>query len=244
MGTRYLRSRKRWRRFSPWVAVRELRSEPIPLTSPAPTARRFFCSIPKPERLRCRSNFVTIRPTLLGAPRKRSTDRGAPSSNWRPAPAKLTSRRRLPGHGSVLFAAAIRCKIMPVPESPLSMREAANALNVSLRFFQGFLASMPPCHLQAGRRKLFDDVSINTIKMEMKRRAQEKCRTPSSPLPRAARRIGASAAQSTESQLTDLLRRLPNRKPKSGLPSGRPTPNASSLADRSAKPLTFSGAAE
>ena len=39
------------------------------------------------------------------------------------------------------------------------MKEAADALNVSLRFLQGFLATIPPCHLQAGRRKLFDDAS-------------------------------------------------------------------------------------
>jgi hypothetical protein len=57
-----------------------------------------------------------------------------------------------------------RPKRVRAPGSPLSMDEAAAALNVSRRFLQEFIKQIPPCHLQAGRRKLFDEASIAVMR--------------------------------------------------------------------------------
>ena len=123
------------------------------------------------------------------------------------------------------------------------MREAANALNVSLRFFQGFLATMPPCHLQAGRRKLFDHASIDTIKLEMKRRAREKCRTPlKAPAPG---RSPYWRVRGTESRISmgRSTQETSKSEAQKWLAKWKADAKRESLADRSAKPLTFAGAA-
>jgi hypothetical protein len=59
-----------------------------------------------------------------------------------------------------------------VKAGPLSMVEAA-ALVVSPRWLQDFLKTIPPCWLQCGRKKLFDDAALHAIREAM------RCRIPS-----------------------------------------------------------------
>jgi hypothetical protein len=46
----------------------------------------------------------------------------------------------------------------------LTMDETANELRVSRRWLQDFLKSAPPCWLEAGRKKLFDERAIAEIR--------------------------------------------------------------------------------
>ena len=85
---------------------------------------------------------------------------------------------------------------------PLTMNEAAQELGVSRRWLQDFLPTIPPCWLQAGRKKLFDEKAMDAIREAMRVK-------PVAPLRRAAwpaRRLGSSAAPSAESQLIEALR--------------------------------------
>ena len=51
-----------------------------------------------------------------------------------------------------------------VSARPLTMEEAAAFFSVSRRKFQDLLKEAPGCHLQAGRKNLFDDVAIAAIR--------------------------------------------------------------------------------
>ena len=69
---------------------------------------------------------------------------------------------------------------------PISMDDAAAALGVSRRWLQAFLQTIPPCHLAAGHKKLFDEAAMATIRAAMRedaerREADRKCRSSSSP---------------------------------------------------------------
>lgn len=107
---------------------------------------------------------------------------------------------------------------------PLSMNAAAASLGVSRRWLQDFLGTIPPCHLQAGHRKLFDDAALATIREAMRREAQ-KCRTALSPQKRGGRRITASGGPNSTSELTELRKLLTAGKRKSSSPNAEPKPN-------------------
>ena len=77
---------------------------------------------------------------------------------------------------------------------PLSLNEAAASLNVSRRWFQGFLRKIPPCWLAAGSRKLFDVKALECIKEEMRRRARSS--VPFQPNRRAKRFTAPSGSPS------------------------------------------------
>ena len=56
----------------------------------------------------------------------------------------------------------------PRDDTPLTMEGAAAALNVSRRWLQDFIQTIPPCWLAAGNRKLFDDRAMSKIKEAMR----------------------------------------------------------------------------
>ncbi len=101
---------------------------------------------------------------------------------------------------------------------PLTMNEAAHALGVSRRWLQDFLPTIAPCHLQAGRKKLFDEVALSTIREAM------RCRTSSTPQARD-RRSGMSGERNSESPLTEALRLATGSSRPGSLPNGEPKRN-------------------
>ena len=58
-------------------------------------------------------------------------------------------------------------------EPPLTLREAAAALNVSYRWLLDYLKTIEPCWLQAGHRKLFDEAAMTVIREAMRQTARE-----------------------------------------------------------------------
>jgi hypothetical protein len=85
-------------------------------------------------------------------------------------------------------------------EPPLTMDEAAHALGGSLRWFQGAYPLMPQCHLRIGRKKMFDDVAIATLKEHLRCPAESSSRT------RRVRRTTISGARNSESDLMRVKR--------------------------------------
>jgi len=59
------------------------------------------------------------------------------------------------------------------PDILLTMNEAAAALRMSRRWLQDFIKTIPPCYLQAGRKKLFDSRAMTTIRAAMRRKASK-----------------------------------------------------------------------
>jgi hypothetical protein len=96
---------------------------------------------------------------------------------------------------------------------PLLMNEAAASLNVSRRWFQGFLRTIPPCWLAAGNRKLFDMKTLECIKEEMRRRARSSV---SFEPYRRAKRFTAPAASPSVSAVLEAIELA--KRSKRGLP--------------------------
>ena len=88
-------------------------------------------------------------------------------------------------------------------QPPVSMDDAAVALGVSRRWLQGFLKGLPPCHLQAGHKKLFDEAALATIREAMRREAQ-KCHTRLPPQSRGGRRSTAYGERNSGATLTEM----------------------------------------
>jgi hypothetical protein len=109
--------------------------------------------------------------------------------------------------------------------APLTMQAAAAALGVSRRWLQDFLKSIPPCHLQAGHKKLFDEAALAAVREAMREKARETCHLPSSPRRRDDRRIGASAGPSSATILTEARRLASAGSRKSSSPNGEPKRN-------------------
>ena len=113
--------------------------------------------------------------------------------------------------------------------APLTMDEAAAELSVSRRWLQAFLNKIPPCHMAAGHRKLFDEAAMATIRAAMRqdaaqREAKRKCRSSSSRPRRVARNTGASAEPNSASILIEALRQSRSGRPRDSSRSGAPTP--------------------
>jgi hypothetical protein len=88
---------------------------------------------------------------------------------------------------------------------PLTMNEAAAELGVSRRWFQDFLRTAPPCWLVAGRKKLFDEIAIVTLKEAM------RCRPR--PSHRSVRGTPRHSRQSPQSILAEALRLAAEKPP-------------------------------
>ena len=104
-------------------------------------------------------------------------------------------------------------------ERPMSMDEAADALNVSRRWLQDFIQKIPPCWLAAGNRKLFDEHSIYAIKEDM------RCRSNYSPPAKGRKppiRYAEPISGSTSNALAERLRKRPRN---GSLPKSRQTSN-------------------
>jgi Helix-turn-helix domain len=96
----------------------------------------------------------------------------------------------------------------------LTMQETAAEFRVSRRWLQDFIARNPIPYLQAGRKKLFDEVALNAIREAMRR--------PVDPFPRtrAVRHTSMSPRWNTGSSLAEALRLLDEKTPRSSSRSG------------------------
>jgi len=70
--------------------------------------------------------------------------------------------------------------------------EAAAELGGSDRWFRDFIKTIPPCHLQKGNRRLFDDEAMDALKAAMRQAAKERGKNPP-PLHGKQRALGERA---------------------------------------------------
>jgi hypothetical protein len=96
-----------------------------------------------------------------------------------------------------------------MPPRIFTMVEAAAELRVSRRWLQDFLPTIPSRHLQAGRKKLFDEEAMETIREAMRVK-------PDPIISRRSRRFVPSeyriSGSSAEGDSTTLRARLAERK--------------------------------
>ena len=83
-------------------------------------------------------------------------------------------------------------------EKLLTMDEAAAHFRVSRRGFQDILKRVPVCHIQAGRKKLFDEQAIAVITEALRQRPIE--------MPIGSRRGVRSAEQLVNRALSRALK--------------------------------------
>ena len=108
-------------------------------------------------------------------------------------------------------------------ETFLTIPEVANRLHVSKRWLQGFLSGRPYGRM-AGRKRLFTETDVQAIYQEL-----PQCRSTSPRPVRAGRNSGASGGNTSGKALTEVLRLLNERKPKSFSADGKRTSNVVSM---------------